>query len=102
MSTVLGFLGIHNDDIERSAELVEDVFAELEIDINGIDDMYGEFEENIKTSFSWDYPTDSIIECLFDTASSYIERNTGRKVEYYVNGYCSEFELLPKDREAEA
>ena len=92
--SVLEYLGICDGDIEQASEQVEDVFEELDLDV---DDMYDKFAESIKEYFSWDDPTNSFISCLFDTAASYVETKTNRKVEYYVNGYCSDFNLLSEE-----
>ena len=92
--TTLDYIGIHNDDIEHAARIVEDVMKECGFDEIQIDGMYENFKEGLSFCESfWDDPTNTIIDCLFNTASEFIESRTDKTTDFYVNGWDSHFSV---------
>ena len=92
--TVLEYLEIRNGDIEHAAEIVEDVMKECGFDEIQIDGMYENFKTQIYCyDFLWDNPTNTIIDCLFNEASHFIEERTDYQTDFYVNGWDSHFSV---------
>ena len=92
--TTLDYIGIHSDDIEHAAGIVEDVMKECGFDVIQIDGMYENFQNNLGSCDSfWDDPTNYIIDCLFNTASEFIESRTDKTTDFYVNGWDSHFRV---------
>lgn len=85
MLTVLDAMGLHDLDVQRAYDDACDLLVENNIDAW---DLADEVLETLKGgNFSWDEPTDSIIEAIFICAESRLEdKYENINVRYDANG----------------
>ena len=88
------FFGIYPETIEMAAEMCEAAMEKLGFTVNEIDDMYDFAKQDFEEIGSLDDITNSIIYCLFHhTDQSILEKFPTLRVDYYVNGCCSSFDV---------
>lgn len=94
MQTTCQFFGIHTDEIESAAKSCEDAMEKLGFTVDEIDDMYDFAKQSFEEIGSLSDITNSIISCLFShTETSIREKFPHLRVDYYVDGYCSSFDV---------
>lgn len=93
--TTCQFLGIYVEEIERAAQKCEDAMEKLGFSIDEIDDMNDYAKQELDEEWGGiDGITNRIIGAYFRAAEYMIhERFPSLGVDYYVNGYCSSFEV---------
>lgn len=93
--TTCQFLGIYEEDIERAAQQCEDAMEKLGFSIDEIDDMNDYAKQELDEEWGgFDDITDRIIGAYYRAAEYMIhERFPSLGVNYYVNGYCSSFDV---------
>ena len=96
-SRIFDHIGILEPDIDNAAEQVETAMKQCGFSDIEIDGMYKTCSENLAFSMFESDATDTIISCLFDTASHFIESRTDRKVEYDICGHSSTFALADRE-----
>ena len=88
------FLNIYPESIEAAAQQCEAALEKLGFSLSEIDDMYDFAKQDFEEIGSLEDITNSIISCLYsNTETSINERFPFLKVRYYVDGYCSSFEV---------
>lgn len=94
MQTACHFFGIHPDEIEGAAKQCESAMEKLGFTVDEIDDMYDFAKQSFEEIGSLSDITNSIISCLFShTETSIREKFPHLRVDYYVDGYCSSFDV---------
>lgn len=93
--TTCDFLGIHPDEIERASAMCETAMENLGFSSAEIDDMNDYAKQELDEEWGGiDDITNRIISAYFRAAEYMIhERFPSLGVDYYVNGYCSSFDV---------
>ena len=93
--TTCAFLGIYVDSIERAAATCEEAMERLGFDVSEIDDMNDYAKQELDEEWGGlDDITNRIISAYFRATEYMIhERVPSLGVNYYVNGYCSSFDV---------
>ena len=88
------FLNIYPESIEAAAEQCDSAMEKLGFSLSEIDDMYDFAKQDFEEIGSLEDITNSIISCLYSAAETSIkERFPFLNVSYFVDGYCSSFEV---------
>ena len=88
------FLGIYPEYIESASAMCESAMEKLGFSLDEIDDMYDFAKQDFEEIGSLTDITNSVISCLFRSAEISIhEKYPSLRVDYYVDGYCSSFEV---------
>lgn len=88
------FLNIYPESIEAAAAQCDAALENLGFSLSEIDDMYDFAKQDFEEIGSLEDITNSVISCLYCSAETSIkERFPFLKVTYYVDGYCSSFEV---------
>ena len=94
MITTCAFLGIYVDSIERASEQCEDAMEKLGFDIDEIDDMNDYAKEELQEYCDFSDITNSIIAAYYRATEYMIhQKYPTLAVNYYVDGYCSSFDV---------
>lgn len=94
MPTACQFFRIYTDEIEDAAKECEAAMEKLGFTVDEIDDMYDFAKESFEDIGDLSNITNSIISCLFrHTETSIHEKFPNLRVDYYVDGCCSSFEV---------
>lgn len=93
--TTCHFLGIYTDEIECASKMCEDAMERLGFDVSEIDDMNDYAKQELDEEWGgFDDITNRIISAYFRAAEYMIhERFPVIGVNYYVDGYCSSFDV---------
>lgn len=105
MSEMLSFLGIYVADIDHATDNLDEVLKNNGFSITEIDNMYNRAKYAINECISridnpLDNITDLIIRSCYEAAVDMFEKRFPDKTVYYwVNGYCSSFEVSTESGE---
>lgn len=91
----LGFLGIHEYEINRAIERAENAMKREGFNDEKINDMHSMVFEELKETGSWEDITNSIIGSYFIVTADFIndKYSDSQYATYYVNGLDSHFYL---------
>ena len=94
MTTACQFFRIYTDEIEDAANECEAAMEKLGFTVDEIDDMYDFAKQSFEDIGDLSDITNSIISCLFrHTETSIHEKFPNLRVDYYVDGCCSSFDV---------
>lgn len=94
MITACQFFHIYTEEIEDAAKECEAAMEKLGFTVDEIDDMYDFAKESFEDIGDLSDITNSIISCLFrHTETSIHEKFPNLRVDYYVDGCCSSFDV---------
>lgn len=95
METLVEFLNIETEMVEEVEYDLQETLEELGIEIEySMKDVL----EKLSNDGDWEYINSSLIEVIYQTAKKLVlEKFPNAEIEYEVNGYCSEFEILNID-----
>lgn len=92
METLIEFLNIETEMIEEVEYNLQETLEELGIEIKySMKDVL----EKLSKNGNWEFINDSLIKVIYQTAKEQVmEKFPGAEIEYDINDYRSEFEIL--------